>query len=336
MVIWLGLALSISLSAQTTLSGPAQKDATQTSTTKCNVLDPKCTASQSKQGMNQAANKGQGSQALGKIINLATSATMFAGCFSCKPPCYTMCMMGALAAAQAAVHSGAAGESGNVADFTNPFSTDFDFNSGKATGDSAKGITNSSVDPSFAGDKALITKGLQALRDAGYVQTPEGFVTPDGKTIAAASLGNAAALSEAGFSSSEISKAMAALEKVNTELGEVDAPNVVAMGVANPGGAAGATNGFSESSFEVGEDPFAAHLAALRAKLNPGLDQKKKILDGKTTRFGDEVIGVGVNNIFTMMHQRYQVKRAENRFMEDALSEKPVLRRPAALQPPRK
>ncbi|NJL25909.1 MAG: hypothetical protein HC902_12575, partial [Calothrix sp. SM1_5_4] len=88
-------------------------------------------------------------------------------------------------------------------------------------------------------------------------------------------------------------------------------------------GSEGSTS--SEDNSDSSPAPYVNPFANLDAR-------KKEMIAGKTVLFDGEPIGVRGNNIFDMIHQAYQRKRAGNHFIEG--DEKPAPRAPASAAPP--
>ena len=83
------------------------------------------------------------------------------------------------------------------------------------------------------------------------------------------------------------------------------------------GGGGGGSYG---SSF--GEDGGGGYTDYL-SKLKRGIASKKKdVVAGKSKNYGGEQIGVRVDNIFEMIHRRYQTKRKRNTFIEKGVAKK--------------
>jgi hypothetical protein len=125
-------------------------------------------------------------------------------------------------------------------------------------------------------------------------------------------------MAAAGIPSDQIGGLQAAIEKANKlaaaqVANSANAPNVVSMGI--DGGAGG---GRSPASYDGADSSFDDYLAKLRNPFGLTAQQKAQMVAGKTVSHGDDKIGVKVDDIFRMVHRRYQEKRADNEFIEVA------------------
>jgi hypothetical protein len=91
------------------------------------------------------------------------------------------------------------------------------------------------------------------------------------------------------------------------------------MGLDSRGGGGGGMNDGSEMGGGSGSDPMAAYLASLKNKMNKGRGPAS--VAGMQRMAGGEPIGVKMDNIFEMIHRRYQKKRKANIFIETNLAE---------------
>lgn len=157
------------------------------------------------------------------------------------------------------------------------------------------------------------------LRREGYQFNRNGTVTaPDGKLLKGEDFKSAEAMAAAGIPSDQIGGLQAALEEANKlaaaqVANSANAPNVVSMGI--DGGAGG---GRSPASYDGADSSFDDYLAKLRNPFGLTAQQKAQMVAGKTVSHGDDKIGVKVDDIFKMVHRRYQEKRADNEFIEAA------------------
>lgn len=269
------------------------------------------------QSINQGASQGKSSQMLGQALNAAAGAAYIGACFSCSPtPCYWYCAMGLSAFAQAGNMGSAAGKSGAVFDASlNDLGlTPTDYGTNGSGTDQNNWMNNLTPDQKAA---------FQQATEAGYKFDKYGNVTtPDGKSLKSSDFKNAESMAAAGIPSSEIGGILSTMDKINKELsaqaGDLESSaSVVAMGV--DGGGGGGSRGLASVDGEdAGGTDFDAYLNKLRNPFGLSANKKKEMVAGKTVRNGEDVIGVKVDDIFQMVHRRYQEKRASDEFIEPA------------------
>lgn len=265
--------------------------------------------------INPAAQQGKNSQSSGSGANMAAGAAMLAACMMTMPPNIALCAMGAMAMMQGGHDKDAAQQSGATYQASS--------NSG-ATGTNTSPTTY--ADPSKGTGKYSdqVKAGLQSLDDAGVKVSESGVTMPDGTKVSAGNMGNASAMTAAGFDAKAVADAKKVTDALNAEIANGRVSNV-ALAEGGGGGYAGASenaNGSNENGATIppGFDPFgtgAGGAAAARARA----------LAGKTVNFDGEPIGVRGNNIFEMVHNCYQRKRAGNHFIEN---EAAAVRAPAS------
>ena len=274
--------------------------------------------------INPAAKQGQGSQATGKIINGVAGVAFITVCMSSKPPAYPMCIMGAMALAQAALDSGAAKESGNTAAVTDgtgnpggyapsPSAQNPGGSGGGGSGGPDSGSGTNPNGPAGVGGYTdpRAKAGLAALKEAGYTVTRTGVKNPDGSFTPASAFNSAAGMAAAGMSPSAIKEVMAVTAAINDEISK-KAGTVSGVGLAEGGGGSGASGGGGTESEKAdtttaagGRNPFS---------LNNG--ERKELVAGKTVLFSGEPIGVRGQDIFDMIHVAYGKKRERANFIE--------------------
>ena len=281
-------------------------------------------------GINQGAKEGSNSQNSGMMINLAAGGTLAAICAT-EGGAWA-CPMAAMAFLQAATQSAAKNQSDGVYDATQ-FQVP-EYSSGDPLANS--NITDPSLPSSPSGSTGggndlgnssgfessfgnpTINSQLAKLEDMGYkVNTSKGTVTTPKGEFPMKAFGSADAMAAAGMDPSQVSAARKGLAALNADLTEKygdDAPKVVAMGVS--GGLGGSSFGgeLSEDGGDKGSDPMAAYLASLKKKLNQNRGPAN--VAGMQKMFGGEPIGVKMDNIFDMVHRRYQKKRKAKVFIE--------------------
>lgn len=303
----LGLAamvFSSSTFAQT--SGPGVRETTPAGGTPLRIQGPGNAGGQSTNG---AARSGRASQVIGIGMNVAVGG-MFAS--QCGRPNYFACAMAALSFAQAGLMAGAAAKSGDVEIKTDQI-PDF-------------GATPfSNVDPNDPSTWPPGTKptpeqvsAFNRVKQSGWTGNKDGTVTgPDGKTWSSKDFSSAEAMAAAGVPSDQISGLLSTMDaanqmataKVNEALND---PNVVAMGFDSGAGGGGR----SPASYDGADSSFDDYLAKLRNPFGLSAKQRAQMVAGKMVSHGDDQIGVKVDDIFKMVHRRYQEKRAGDEFIE--------------------
>jgi hypothetical protein len=114
------------------------------------------------------------------------------------------------------------------------------------------------------------------------------------------------ALAGAGYSPAQIAAATAELDKLNKQaMAGMDSPHVVAVGV--DGGAGGG------ASVDDGSSAMNSYLATLKRGLSSL--QKAKMVAGKSLLAKGVPIGVKGDDIFQMIHRRYDTKKQGNEFL---------------------
>lgn len=275
-------------------------------------------------GINEGSKEGSSSQNMGTIINLAAGGTLAAICAT-EGGAWA-CPMAAMAFLQAATQAAAAGSSNNVTDATNykpPTDTGGgsagggDGGGGSGGGGSAGGGDGGGGGGGFeSGGNPIIDNNLRELEKNGYKVNPTaGTVTTPKGVFPTSAFSSADSMAAAGMDPSQVAAARKGLEALNKELAEKygEGPSVVAMGVGGVGGGgSGVESG--EGGAASGSDPMAAYLASLKNKLNQKRDPAS--VAGMQKMLGGEPIGVKMDNIFEMIHRRYQKKRKANVFIE--------------------
>lgn len=259
-------------------------------------------------GVSQSASQGRASQLLGLGMNAAAGA-MFMG--PCTNHHYSACVLAALSFAQAAMMGSAAGKSGRTYNASTG-TTSIDGSSYLPTDDWTKNLT-----PEQLAD-------VNKLDSLGYHLNKNGTITdPSGKVLSSSDFTSPSAMESAGIPASAIASTQSLISKVNKAAAEQaqaaladNAPHVVSMGVDGSGG------GRSPSSVDSADSSSSldAYLKRLRNPFGLSGDQKQQLLAGKSVSHGDDVIGVSVDDIFKMVHRRYQEKRASDQFNEPALA----------------
>jgi len=266
----------------------------------------------------QGAKTAMVSQMIGAGVNAAVGAKMMS---MCGPQCGTCCAMGAMSLANAASMFANAMASKNTMDSV-------DFNPGDygdytdLNGDGFPDLPGGGggID-GFPNIPKVTGPGLSNAESLGYSYDPDSgmLTTPDNGTFPADILNDPQAMAAQGFSASDIQMAQGAAVGLNDQYGsalqknldKLNRPSVSGVGVGSAGGGGGfGGSGGSDYSFD---SKFGNYLG----KMNRGLASKKgAVIAGKTKTLGGEKIGVKVDNLFKMVHRRYQAQRKRNNFIE--------------------
>lgn len=160
---------------------------------------------------------------------------------------------------------------------------------------------------------ANINNNLNRLRQMGVTVNPDGSVTtPDGKTRNFGDM-SPGALSRAGMSGGDIKNFMA---DVKAAQAKADAQ-------------ARATDGNSEMFGETpGSGGSRGTITTGMPNTNPsggrsGLDRNPAQVAGMSVSYGGEQIGVGADNIYMMIHRRYNLHREGGGFIDPSLQVAP-------------
>lgn len=277
------------------------------------------------------ANTDKTQQTLGTAMNAAAAGMYFSMC--APPENIYPCIIGAITVAQALTTAGAAGKSAGIEGLTSSDLNFGDFNTDPCTlAPTACDLTNLNggsiglVDPnqSLPGGGTIGTalselntqieehsddlKGLSIDTAAGTVTD-----TATGKTESFADVA-AAAAGSSGFSAlqSKISKKLASMKAATDK----DQYKVSGVGVAATGGgdSGGDLPGLNLDAYKVD-----TNFGDIFGKFKKGLRGPSSV-KGLTKNLGGIPIGVSGDNIFEMIHRRYQQKRANKIFDEKLLS----------------
>lgn len=267
--------------------------------------------------INQSADTARSSQGKSAMLN-QMAGFAFQGIFQagCRPPdsqwgCYAG-PLAALALMQAAHTGSAAGMSGAS------FDGSYDYKPiDSGTGPGGDGTSVAGADPSGTGgftDKKKIQAALAELKGAGYSVDPKtGDVTTPKGTFPAKSFSSAAGMASAGMSAADIKAAGKTIEDINARIAAGGSPPTVSgMPIDASGGAAG--YGGAGAGYKSSLENYFSSL-----NKSPNEQEKNRWLAGKSMTLGGEPIGVNVDNIFTMVHRRYQEKRKIRMFLEKSL-----------------
>ena len=264
-------------------------------------------------GINDGAKSGGAQSGIAQVINIGMGAVMMSRC----PKDAMACMMALQLFMQASADGGAAGEFGNVEGLTGDYGFD---TSGYGTdgyeGYDGTSTASAGVDGGATGAKALqekALKGISRLNELGYKDIPDAQAIefPDGKKVPYSATNSAAGMASAGFSPSQIASGLKLQKKAQEAV--ADKYKVTSMGLASAGGSGGGYGNSYEEDEEQSKrkDPLAAYLASLKKK-----NRKPASMAGMQRRLANgSTIGVKSDNIFDMIHRRYQKKRAAKEFI---------------------
>jgi hypothetical protein len=265
--------------------------------------------------MNQSANQGASSQYMAAGIDGAVGVGLFIYYESNCPgtgaanSCWAG-PMAAMALLQAVTSLATAGQSGDTgaattggtygnSPYTYPSSTPYTYPSG-SYGNSGLSSTGGTITPQQA-LSTLNAQGVSADPAAGTVTAPDVGTQP------MSNFSSPGALAGAGYSPSQIAAATAELDKLNKQAA-ADAPHVLAVGVDTSGGGGGLGAGD-----DAGNNAMNSYLATLRRGLSSL--QKAKMAAGKSLLAKGQPIGVKGDDIFQMIHRRYDTKKQGNEFL---------------------
>ena len=284
----------------------------------------RCQTSQG--GIHNDAGDGKSQALVGAAANAAGMALMMSFCTG-PDLSKTSCVLAAMAGATIPIMLQGASDSGNTqsASFGNGYSGFDDPNFDPSTGD-VGGLSTPTVpglpaglDPNtpvpgpygtVGGLQRAVNDINGQLNDLGYsadvgaqaVETPNGPVSfSEANSAAAGGGGSGGGLPPA------LKSQLAALSKDYEKI--ADKYNVVSSKFNSAGGGGGRSG--KSFKFNSGKDPFADYLKSLRkGKRKPAsVKGLQKIVDGTA-------IGVGGDDIFDMVHRKYQSKRGQRQFFE--------------------
>lgn len=230
----------------------------------------------------------------GKVGNLATMGAMMPMCLDKKNPSHPMfCLMAAQSGAQAAKDSGTAKDARSAAQ---SLSTGSDWGST----DLGNGLTGSGLDKMINEYDKTLASNLDKLKTAApNIDTAKGTVTTGKGTFSTAALNSGAAMADAGVISADQIAAADALIKKN------DAFKMPVLN-ASAGGGGGSSSSSKSAKYDMPEFKFPTD-----EKENP----RAPATAGLVKLANGEPIGTASDNIFNMLHTRYQKKVAEKIFV---------------------
>ena len=261
-------------------------------------------------GINEAAMAAAAAQKAAAMQNMiAGTALMAAGIAGCQGTQTWGCPlipMAALAFMQAGHDSNMAGLSDQTYDASKQSPT---LSGGGGTN------PDTPTTPTDTGFTKKVKEGLDQAADLGVTVDPaSGTVkTPEG-TFPASAFSSPAAMADAGISPASI----AAANKALADAGAGGA-SVGSMGFETAGGSGGSGGYGGGGSGSALDDYFS--------NLNKGKKgDKDRMIAGKSLNYGSDPIGVKQDNIFMMVHRRYQGKRKVNSYF---LERMPASTKPA-------
>lgn len=319
-MIKINLSLSV-LAAATIAAAPLQVFA-QGATNETQV--GRMPAPSTGQSINQGASQGSKSQAIGQGLNIV-SGGLFAAQFaaSCSHGCNYMYAAMALASfASAATMGRAKGMSNLTYDASGNWDGNLTTNPDDYTGlpDPFTGVP----DTQYTEER----QQWEQLKNDGFTISKDGLIKgPNGQSWKPSDLKNTSSMMAAGATAGQASSAMSFMDKVNKDLASKAAElensgseaNVVSMGVDGSGGGAG---GGAYNRDLASDDDGGDYMKNFKNPFAMDAKKKKEMVAGKSLAHGDDQIGVKMDDIFQMVHRRYQVKRAGDEFIEPAEASK--------------
>lgn len=230
----------------------------------------------------------------GKVGNLATMGAMMPMCMDKKNPSHPMfCLMAAQSAAQAAKDSGTAKDAKSAAQ---SLASGSDWGST----DLGNGLTGSGLDKMINEYDKTLASNLDKLKKAApNIDTTKGTVTTGKGTFSTAGLNSGSAMADAGIISADQIATADALIKKNDSF-----KMPVLNSSAGGGGGGSSARAVASEKYEMPNFNFGEKENP-RAPATAGL---VKLANG-------EPIGTASDNIFNMLHNRYQKKVAEKMFV---------------------
>lgn len=276
------------------------------------------------QSINQGASQGAGSQKLGQGLNIVAGGVFTAAFISsCSHGCNPMYAYMALSSFASAATMGRAKGMSNL---TYDASGNWNTNPGTNTDDPI-----GTYDPFVGIPDTQYTEERQhweQLKNDGFTISKDGLIKgPNGQTVKPSDLKNASGMMAAGATAGQASSAMSLMDKVNSDLSAKakefensgSEANVVSMGVDGSGGGAG---GGAYNRDLASDDDGGDYMKNFKNPFAMDAKKKKEMVAGKSLAHGDDQIGVKMDDIFQMVHRRYQVKRAGDEFIEPAEASK--------------
>ncbi len=290
-------------------------------------------AKRSSASVNQGASTAQKSQMMGMVVNLGVGIAMMkifnSGCHGHDNwGCYAgpLAMM---ALSQATQNAGASEASGATFKASKMSLSPDDFSLPGGGGVAAADGLGFKRDPAAVAaagkpgrlsvTDSEIKKYIEELNAKGInLDSKAGTITTtDGKKYPISAFSSPKAMAAAGMSPADVGAAAKALDGINKQLA-AQIPSVgggtgSSMEVDSSGGGTSARGSAYQGSSGDGAPGLADYLAKLKANTTKGASD---IAAGKAIRYGDSMIGVESDNIFDMLHRRYQKLRSEGQFIE--------------------
>ncbi len=281
------------------------------------------------QSINQGASQGSRSQAVGQGLNVVAGGIFsYAFYASCSHGCnYMYAAMAISSFASAATMRRAKGMSNMTYDASGNWGGNWGGNS-----NTNPDVYGGGPDPFDGLPETQFTEERQQwekLKNDGFTISKDGVIKdPTGKTWKPSDLKDASSMMAAGASAADAASAMSMMEKVNKDMaakaGEFEnaanEANVVAMAVdGSGGGGAGGGGGYNR---DLASDEDSDYMKNFKNPFAMDARKKKEMVAGKSLAHGDDQIGVKMDDIFQMVHRRYQVKRAGDEFIEPAEASK--------------
>ena len=241
--------------------------------------------------------------------NMLAAAALAPACFS-KPPNIAACAMMAMALMQSGANNNHHGYAGWTQDSAAPDGgwTDSDPDSyldpDKSNLGDAEGLRGGSG--LTAGQQRELNAAKDILSDNGFGIDGNGTVTsPDGTKIPASAFSNPSGLSGFGLSDSLVEDVKKAQSTAAAALKDVK------LGSGEAGG-----GGSKSSAFANGMDEFDPSKYAYKAGgKDSGKKPKGSQFAGFSRNLAGDRIGVAGDNIFQMVHRRYQAKNRSKYFL---------------------
>lgn len=275
-------------------------------------------------GSSGQAGNAMAQQMMGAGMNAAMGAQLYSQCMACSPsPCSSLCAMGAMSMAQAAMMMMSAGKSGDTKDHS---SGNYSFDASDYMSKNP-GFEQYKVGTTPDQLEAFISEGTGNLNNAGYSFDPSTatMTTPDGSFVVDESLASdpGALAAKMGGSAADMKMAENVAMGLSDAMGKAfglgaggTKASVSGMGFNSHGGGGGGS-AYGSKGGGAGSS-LSDYFSSLNRK--PSSKDKSRMIAGKSKLLGNDSIGVSVDNIFAMVHRRYQAQRKANNFLEPIIS----------------
>ncbi len=169
-----------------------------------------------------------------------------------------------------------------------------------------------------------IQDGIQNLAESGYTLSDGGVVGPDGQTYSAEDLQSVEAMVAKGATPAQAAQFQDQLARVQAEAAEKVGVEVPQEGEGQAVATSGAGFGGGDTSGGAtrGADTYIEEIE-YRGKKK---EQKRGIAEAAASKlsknFNGEPIGIGMGNLFLIVHQKYKTEKSKKRFFNKEIVSK--------------